>query len=47
MPLLEVTSIIHADINFICEPDRWNILGKIEIDVINATSRISMPAFTD
>ena len=23
MPLLGV-SIIHADINFMCEPDRWN-----------------------
>ena len=41
MPLLGVTSIIHAGINFMCQPDCWNIFRKIEIDVINATYSIS------
>ena len=28
MPLLGVTSIIYAGINFMCQPDRWNIFKE-------------------
>ena len=39
MPLLGVTSIIHAGINFMCQPDCWNIFREDRNR--HATSRIS------
>ena len=50
MPLLGV-SIIHADINFMCEPDRWNSFREDrnrhhKCYFSNLPRVLSMPAFT-
>ena len=51
MPLLGVTSIIHAGINFMCQPDRWNIFRedrnrRHKCYFSNLPRVLSMPAFT-
>ena len=51
MALLGVTSIIHAGINFMCQPDRWNITRedrnrRHKCYLSNLQRVLSMPAFT-
>ena len=52
MPLLGVTSIIQADINFMCELDRWDIFKedrnrRHKCYFSNLPRVLSMPAFTN
>ena len=51
MPLLGATSIIHADVNFMCESDCWNIFRedrnkRHKCYFSNLPRVLSMPAFT-